>query len=155
MKASERLNQRLMLVLGGPLPATQALVEHLRTFEVPALSVGPEPDFDLKCPVGTRLRARWLKQLQPSMLLISEITEQHTRWLIAARLAGVRSALWWPVGRRRPLSARLAYLRLPHHGSLSADLEVMRLMRAEILGLGAGPERLAANPLGYSGSRDG
>jgi len=160
MQIADRLPQQLLLAVAEHAAGWHracALVADLRAQGVPALLAVPEScaqEADLRLHPHSAAQA--LKHLQPSLVLICDSSAFARNLLLGARVAGMRTGLWLPLGQRAPWWARWSHLQVPCYqgaDALQNVPEVARYLRAEVLGLGAGVECLILNPLGRAAAR--
>lgn len=160
----DQLPRRLLLILAGTEAASLAavtLTRELRRADVPALLVTPE---ELDAPADLRLacarsslnffnRRAWLKRLHPDLVLGADLSRFTRHTLLAARSEGLSSMLWSACGERLPWWGRLLHRHLPRIEGRTSSEPVARYLRAELLGLGAGVERLLVSPMASAGAQ--
>lgn len=166
----ERLPQRLLLILAAtPESAVAAgeLARELRLAAVPCLVVAPQSGStaaDLRLPAGGSEagiffnRRAWLKRLHPDLVLGADTSRFTRATLLAARSEGLQCLLWSACGRRLPWWTRLVHQCVPRleaptppDTSPPAGSAVARYLKAAVLGLAAGSERLLLSPLAAAG----
>lgn len=168
MTIEERLPQRLLLILAGTGDAgivAGQLARELRLAGVPCLVTAPagsEVAADLRIPAGGSEagiffnRRAWLRRLHPDVVLGADTSRFTRATLLAARSEGLTSLLWSACGRRLPWWTRLLHQCVPRMEPTlpreeSRARPVARYLRAAVLGLAAGSERLLVSPLAAAG----